>query len=462
MSPVEALGRADAALGRRVGRAGDGGRGLRILLVARGYPPHGRFGSEFYTRELARGLARRGHAVDVVIPGCDVAPGDLAVDASVRVRALERGPRRRSLDASFHDEAFERAFARVLDELRPDVVHLTHLCWTLSARLPEIARSRSVPSVLTATDFGLVCHRGQLVDHAGAPCRAATAAACARCIREPGPTEVRPLVARGKRALAHSLAALGGLGLVATARDVERRRAALERAGRALARVIAPTRALRRVLLARGLPAREVVELGYAIDPAPYRRARRAPSERTLRIGFLSQFEPHKGIATLLAAARRLRRRGQTRGYTIDLWGLADDARQRRFARAILAPEDRATVRVRGAFEPDDAPAVLAGLAAVALPSEWCENAPLVALQARAAGVPIVGSDVPGVAEVVRDGRDGFLFPAGDAEALADRLTTVLRQGPLRVPAGLPLGYDEHLDRLERLYAELGCGSVAR
>jgi hypothetical protein len=41
---------------------------MRLLVVANGYPPRGRWGTEFYTRELVRGMIGRGHQVAVLHP----------------------------------------------------------------------------------------------------------------------------------------------------------------------------------------------------------------------------------------------------------------------------------------------------------------------------------------------------------------------------------------------------------
>jgi glycosyltransferase involved in cell wall biosynthesis len=43
-----------------------------------------------------------------------------------------------------------------------------------------------------------------------------------------------------------------------------------------------------------------------------------------------------------------------------------------------------------------------------------------------AVGVPIVGSDVMGINEVIENGSTGLLFPAGDEEKLAETVTMVL------------------------------------
>jgi glycosyltransferase involved in cell wall biosynthesis len=53
------------------------------------------------------------------------------------------------------------------------------------------------------------------------------------------------------------------------------------------------------------------------------------------------------------------------------------------------------------------------------------ETGPLVVLEAQAAGVPVVGSNLGGIAERVTDGKDGVLVPPGDASALARVLTAL-------------------------------------
>jgi teichuronic acid biosynthesis glycosyltransferase TuaC len=82
-------------------------------------------------------------------------------------------------------------------------------------------------------------------------------------------------------------------------------------------------------------------------------------------------------------------------------------------------------VRLLGLVPLGRVPALLAAADVVALPS-MNEGTPLTALEALAAGRPLVGSAVGGTPEIVEHGRHGLLVPAGDAEALAAALEEAL------------------------------------
>ena len=58
----------------------------------------------------------------------------------------------------------------------------------------------------------------------------------------------------------------------------------------------------------------------------------------------------------------------------------------------------------------------------VVVPSECYENSPLTVYEAFALGKPVIGSAIGGIPELVLEGETGLLFPAGDRDALADRL----------------------------------------
>jgi glycosyltransferase involved in cell wall biosynthesis len=96
---------------------------------------------------------------------------------------------------------------------------------------------------------------------------------------------------------------------------------------------------------------------------------------------------------------------------------------------------------------------VLTRASVLVLPSR-SEGMGRVLLEAMAAGIPVIGSDIGGIPSLIRDGENGFLFPCGDAEALADRLRRLLSDEELRRRMGAAGCRMAHNDFNERVYVD--------
>jgi ribosomal protein S18 acetylase RimI-like enzyme len=95
------------------------------------------------------------------------------------------------------------------------------------------------------------------------------------------------------------------------------------------------------------------------------------------------------------------------------------------------------------------------------LPS-WREGMPRSAIEAAASGLPLILSDIRGCREVIRDGREGFLVPVRDPDALAAALIGLLRNPELRAGLGhaARLRAEERFD--ERRVASLVVDATTR
>jgi glycosyltransferase involved in cell wall biosynthesis len=123
-----------------------------------------------------------------------------------------------------------------------------------------------------------------------------------------------------------------------------------------------------------------------------------------------------------------------------------------------LGLDDR--VRFLGSLPRAEVLQQLAGARAAVLSSAW-ENLPHAAVEALSVGTPVIATAVGGVPEVVHDGENGLLVPAGDPQALAGALRRMLQDDGLhdRLAAGAQpsvasLGREATYARLETLLAE--------
>jgi glycosyltransferase involved in cell wall biosynthesis len=102
-------------------------------------------------------------------------------------------------------------------------------------------------------------------------------------------------------------------------------------------------------------------------------------------------------------------------------------------------------------------------------PSLW-EGLPLTLLMAMGARLPVVGTRVSGVTEVIADGENGRLVPPGDPQALAGAILELYRRPELRSHLSeaahktVAAGYSQEamLGRLERLYLQSLAGKAGR
>jgi len=86
-----------------------------------------------------------------------------------------------------------------------------------------------------------------------------------------------------------------------------------------------------------------------------------------------------------------------------------------------LAEQD-ARIRFLPPLPNDEIPSLLRCYHVLAVPSRWVENRPLVVLESFAAGTPVIGSNLGGIAELVRHQGDGLLVEAENVRAWADAL----------------------------------------
>jgi glycosyltransferase involved in cell wall biosynthesis len=271
------------------------------------------------------------------------------------------------------------AFASILEEFRPDVVHSHGVSRHLSPSILPEAKRRDVPVVMTAHDYGLVCPgimlRGRVV-----PC---SPRACGRRFF-------------GKAALhrcVHGSLPRSALGAVeATVQHVLNQYEAFIRT------VICPSRFMAETLADGGVTPKLVVVPNAVPEVPTCERPAGGPFVVSGRVS------AEKGVATALEAAR-----------------LANVPMVIAGTGPLLDPlaASYPTADFVGHLPQEALGSLMNSATAVIVPSQWFENASITVLEAMAAGSPVVASHIGGIPEQVTDGRDGLLVPPGDEVALA-------------------------------------------
>lgn len=177
--------------------------------------------------------------------------------------------------------------------------------------------------------------------------------------------------------------------------------------------------------LASAVGADRVLLIDNGVDCTKYLPVQ--PSLGPPRVLYVGLLTPRKGVLDLLEASKILRAEGVDHELLL-LGGTPDEGPAA--AEPILAAA-RGNATLLGTRPPVEMPAVYAAADVFCLPS-WWEAMPLSVLEAMAASLPVVATDVGDVGRLVADGETGYVVPAKSPEALADALRTVLIDPELR------------------------------
>lgn len=368
---------------------------MHILLVNTRHYFGG--GDSTYTFHLADLLRSHGHAVSFfAMQGPDNLPdanADLFV-SHIDYRALNR--RKSALSAlkvlvrSVYSTEARARFSRLLDRVKPDLVHLQNIHAHITPSVIFEARRQGIPVVWTLHDYKLICPNSHfLVDQSNTICEACRGGRFWQAARQ-----------RCKKGsfLASSMASLEAYAHRAM------------HIGDHVDAFLCPSTFLRIKLHENGFQPLKTHHVPLFL---PQDNFRQSPEDDGYLL-FLGKLEPLKGIYPLIEAARLA---PQVR---VVLAGRAEEPLASHLAGMLPA-----NVTYAG-FQSGEALNQLKRRArAVVLPSLWYENQPFGILEAFAIGKPVIASDLGGMRELVGDNQRGLLVAMGDVGELVSAMTSL-------------------------------------
>lgn len=364
---------------------------MKILLVNKFLYPKG--GAETYVLKLGKILEDHGHEVQYFgledpknVVGNRVNALVSPMDFSTGIRNNLTAP----LRIIYSAEA-RRKIRRVLEDFRPDVVHMNNIQFHLTpSMILEADRYRTqtgrpVKIVYTAHDYQLICPSHGLFDNNVQVCEKCLGGNYTHCLR----------TKCVKNSRAKSL--LGMLDAYFWK---------WSRAYSCIDSIICCSAFLKGKLDLQSRFRDKTVALHNFVDTVSDRQV--SKEDYVLEFGHLCR---DKGTLTLLEVAKRM---PETR-FLFAGYGVAETE--------IAKVPNAEYVGFRTG---EDLELLIRRAAVSVYPSEWYENCPFSVIESQMYGTPVVGSRMGGIPELIAEGRSGELFRAGDPEDLERVLRKLL------------------------------------
>jgi glycosyltransferase involved in cell wall biosynthesis len=442
---------------------------MRILFITHFYPKKYNAGTEHYTMSLAQAYLSLGHLAEVICvdtwnTGDHYWNGVSQEDYSgIKVHRVHLNWQKAENpnQALYTSQPAEEWLDGFLQKNQFDIVHVTST-YTLGVAVFRSVKRAGLPLILTLMDFWFLCPTIQLFTSQGATCNGKTSAwDCQSCML-PGSHLLKqlhsPVVPENLLAPVLGWAAKVPFltrmrGLRGHLLDIDERKRLLGEALTLPDIILSHSSTVKQLFDENGSADIQVLTLGHDIHWKDL--IRRNNRNGVIRFGFMGQIQLTKGVHILIEAFNKANINGKAH---LSIWG--DLSHNTPYIRHIIdLAADTANISLHGRFERPQLPEVLSNIDVLIVPSIWYENAPLVIQEAFAARIPVITTNLGGMAEAVTDEVNGLLFERGNAGDLASKLVRVVNEPGLleRLQSGIPevKQIEEEANQLLDIYHKL-------
>ena len=301
----------------------------------------------------------------------------------------------RALRRTLGMDDVRQSFAAVLDEFRPDVVHMHNVHSYLSPVVGELAHKRGIRVVWTLHDYKLLCPRYDCLLN-GKPCEqcfngSKHHALFNKCMKDSLPASV-----------------------VAWLEALKWNRKRLEDNTDVF---VCPSAFMAEKMKSGGFDPAKVRVLNNFLDPVKLKQYQSLSNgvPREDYYCYVGRLSSEKGVEDLMAAASRLPYKLKVAGG-----GPLEPGLRIKYA-------DCENIEFLGIIDAVDVANLLARARFNVAPSQCYDNNPLSVVESLCAGTPVVGSHIGGIPELIADGC-GFTFPPFNQDAIATAIEQAMSQ----------------------------------
>jgi len=393
-----------------------------------GFPPEYMAGSEVYSLHLAKQLNEK-HEV-IVFHRIE---NPFLKEYEI-VRSSFKGLEKYMINIPYLPHYFEGryinpkvdvVFKKFLNKVNPDLVHFGHLNY-LSTNLVKITKERNLPTLFTLHDFWLFCPRGQLINRRDESlCNEIIINNCQSCLEEYLANESEPKLLINSR-LSHIKQNL--LPYV----DF----------------FIAPSRFLLDKMVSFSIPKEKIGYLDYGFNYDYFKNFRKKKSTK-IRFGYIGRITTTKGLHLIIDAFNQIKNDNvelRIHGASSNLDYLKDRAKN-------------PNIRFFGSYDNWDIANVLSEIDILIVPSIWFENSPLVIHEAAMVKIPVITTNIGGMAEYVKHNINGLLFERNDILDLKAKIMDFVNNPDLIKQLGnnqiKVQSITEHVQEVEKFYSKV-------
>lgn len=358
---------------------------MKILMVNKFLYPRG--GCETYMLNLAEELKVKGHEVEYFgMYDEKNTVGNSLGEYTSNMDFHSTGAARflYPFKIIYSTEA-QRKLARVLDEFKPDVVHMNNINFQLTPSIIYAVKKRGIPLVQTVHDYQMICPNHLLYSFGEVK-------PCERCIK-------------GSKLNCFKYGCIHGSKAKSLIGAIEAKLYSLLKTYSKVDLYICPSRFLEEKLLsASELYAGKTLTIHNFIEKKPL--PEKVTPEKPY-VAFASRLSKEKGVTLLYEAAKLLP------DYSFVVAGSGPDGD---------CLKEVSNIKMEGFLTGEKLSSLMANARVMLLPSVWYENCPLSILETHSFGVPVITMNSGGMAELVEDGKTGVLINSPTPEAVADAI----------------------------------------
>ncbi|MBI1243338.1 MAG: glycosyltransferase [Nostoc sp. RI_552] len=409
---------------------------MKIIHLPFCFHPHPMGGTEIYVEALARELTKQGITNIIAAPA---AANQSYIYNQIPVRRFAISPQVKHLKEIYGegDELGAMEFSKILDAEQPDLIHLHAFTRGVSLSLVRLAKSRGIPVIFTYHTPTVSCQRGTLLRWGNQVCDGQIQLSqCTACtLQSLGISKsIAQTISNLPPIVGATLTQINLSGGIWTALQmgelVNCRTQAFQSLMLEVDHIISVCNWVKDVLILNQVPQGKITVIRQGlcqeIPPEPGEFSPLSSptsgdkgSNPPLRLVFFGRLDPTKGIDILIQAFVDY----PQLNATLDIYGICQSTPGDSY-QAKIKHLSRNDHRINWKTPVSAAQVVntMKNYDLLAVPSQWLETGPMVVLEAFAAGIPVIGSNLGGIKELVEHHVNGILVEAGCIKAWGQEL----------------------------------------